>query len=54
MSTVQILSGVYFDRKMMRILPFLMVLATTASAVEVRYANEAATFPRRLGVCPLD
>ena len=43
MSTVQIPSGVYFDRKMMRMLPFLMVLATTASAVEVRYANEAAT-----------
>lgn len=43
MSTVETLSGVYFDRKMMRMLPFLMVLATTASAVEVRYANEAAT-----------
>jgi hypothetical protein len=34
---------VYFDSKMKRLVPFLLLTAITASAVEVRYANEAAT-----------
>ena len=34
--------GVYFVTKMKRLVPLLSLLAMTASAVEVRYANEAA------------